>query len=103
MVPRRLEDALTIVGTCLDMCPRFERYRRERENNLFEWELVSQVLLWDVAFTTLILFRSLERSALTITALSRCMSVLPVTKSFRRICDLPLCSRLSIRCNEAKD
>jgi hypothetical protein len=24
----------------MDMCPRFERYRRERENNLFEWEIV---------------------------------------------------------------
>ena len=24
----------------LDMAPRFERYRRERENNLFEWETV---------------------------------------------------------------
>lgn len=33
-VPKRLEDAITIVGTCPDMCPRFERYRRERENNL---------------------------------------------------------------------
>ena len=39
-VPKRLEDAITIVGTCPDMCPRFERYRRERENNLFEWETV---------------------------------------------------------------
>jgi len=40
LVPKRLEDAITIVGTCMDMCPRFERYRRERENNLFEWETV---------------------------------------------------------------
>ncbi|KAK1222339.1 actin cytoskeleton and mitosis protein [Marasmius sp. AFHP31] len=39
-VPKRLEDAITIVGTCPDMCPRFERYRRERENNLFEWETI---------------------------------------------------------------
>lgn len=39
-VPKRLEDAITMVGTCMDMCPRFERYRRERENNLFEWEIV---------------------------------------------------------------
>ncbi|KIK95746.1 hypothetical protein PAXRUDRAFT_826697 [Paxillus rubicundulus Ve08.2h10] len=38
--PKRLEDAITMVGTCLDMCPRFERYRRERENNLFEWESI---------------------------------------------------------------
>ncbi|KAF8814570.1 hypothetical protein BYT27DRAFT_7249958 [Phlegmacium glaucopus] len=40
LVPKRLEDAITIVGTCMDMCPRFERYRRERENNLFEWETI---------------------------------------------------------------
>jgi hypothetical protein len=40
LVPKRLEDAITLVGTCMDMCPRFERYRRERENNLFEWETV---------------------------------------------------------------
>ncbi|KAG0696325.1 SAC3/GANP/Nin1/mts3/eIF-3 p25 family-domain-containing protein [Suillus ampliporus] len=39
-VPKRLEDAITMVGTCMDMCPKFERYRRERENNLFEWEIV---------------------------------------------------------------
>ncbi|KAF8063426.1 SAC3/GANP/Nin1/mts3/eIF-3 p25 family-domain-containing protein [Lyophyllum atratum] len=39
-VPKRLEDAISVVGTCLDMCPRFERYRRERENNLFEWETI---------------------------------------------------------------
>jgi hypothetical protein len=43
-VPKRLEDAITVVGTCRDMCPRFERYRRERENNLFEWEIVRTVL-----------------------------------------------------------
>jgi hypothetical protein len=40
LVPKRLEDAITVVGTCVDMCPRFERYRRERENNLFGWEMV---------------------------------------------------------------
>ncbi|TFK63645.1 hypothetical protein BDN72DRAFT_847389 [Pluteus cervinus] len=39
-VPKRLEDAISMVGTCRDMCPRFERYRRERENNLFEWEVI---------------------------------------------------------------
>lgn len=38
LVPKRLSDAITLVGTCADMCPRFERYRRERENNLFPWE-----------------------------------------------------------------
>ncbi|EIW77736.1 hypothetical protein CONPUDRAFT_128686 [Coniophora puteana RWD-64-598 SS2] len=40
LVPKRLEDAITMVGTCLDMCPRFERYRRERENNLTEFETI---------------------------------------------------------------
>jgi hypothetical protein len=40
LVPKRLEDAITIVGTCPDMCPRFERYRREREKNLTEFEVV---------------------------------------------------------------
>ncbi|KAK7046765.1 nuclear export factor [Favolaschia claudopus] len=39
-VPKRLEDAISIVGTCTDMCPRFERYRRERENNLYDWEKI---------------------------------------------------------------
>ncbi|KAI6024208.1 hypothetical protein EDC04DRAFT_2725458 [Pisolithus marmoratus] len=38
LVQKSLKDAITMVGTCLDMCPRFERYRRERENNLTEWE-----------------------------------------------------------------
>lgn len=45
LVAKRLEDAITIVGTCQHMCPRFERYRRERENNLFEWETVRAVLI----------------------------------------------------------
>ncbi|KAF4565558.1 hypothetical protein EYR36_002131 [Pleurotus pulmonarius] len=40
LVPKRLEDAISMVGTCMDMCPRFERYRRERENNLTEWETI---------------------------------------------------------------
>ena len=40
LVPKRLEDAINIVGTCTDMCPRFERYRREREKNLSEFEVV---------------------------------------------------------------
>ncbi|KAJ3556373.1 hypothetical protein NM688_g2064 [Phlebia brevispora] len=40
LVPKRLEDAITMVGTCMDMCPRFERYRRERENNLDRWEII---------------------------------------------------------------
>ncbi|KAI9438957.1 SAC3/GANP/Nin1/mts3/eIF-3 p25 family-domain-containing protein [Lactarius indigo] len=40
LVPKRLDEAITMVGTCADMCPRFERYRRERENNLFNWEVI---------------------------------------------------------------
>ena len=40
LVPKRLDEAITMVGTCTDLCPRFERYRRERENNLFNWEVV---------------------------------------------------------------
>ncbi|KAL5512415.1 hypothetical protein ACEPAG_3407 [Sanghuangporus baumii] len=38
--PKRLEEAITMVGTCQDMCPEFERYRRERENNLDKWECI---------------------------------------------------------------
>ncbi|KAH8829202.1 hypothetical protein DL96DRAFT_1790754 [Flagelloscypha sp. PMI_526] len=38
--PRRLEDAITIQGTCPDMCPRFERFRREREANLMTFEVL---------------------------------------------------------------
>ncbi|THH31671.1 hypothetical protein EUX98_g2516 [Antrodiella citrinella] len=38
--PMRLEDAITPVGTCTDMCPKFERYRREREHNLDKWEVI---------------------------------------------------------------
>jgi hypothetical protein len=35
LVPKRLDEAITIVRTCMDMCPMFEGYRRERQNNLF--------------------------------------------------------------------
>lgn len=45
LVAKRLEDAICVVGTCMDMCPRFERYRRERENNLDRLELVCGVQL----------------------------------------------------------
>ncbi|KAL5480289.1 SAC3_1 [Sanghuangporus weigelae] len=38
--PKRLEEAITMLGTCQDMCPEFERYRRERENNLDKWECI---------------------------------------------------------------
>ncbi|OJT13249.1 SAC3 family protein 1 [Trametes pubescens] len=40
LVPKRLDEAITMVGTCMGMCPRFERYRRERENNLDKWEVI---------------------------------------------------------------
>lgn len=43
LVSKRLDEAITMVGTCVDMCPMFERYRRERENNLFNWEVVRTV------------------------------------------------------------
>src|SRR5260221_699020 len=42
-VPKRLDEAITMVGTCMDICPRFERYRRERKNNLFNWEVFSSL------------------------------------------------------------
>ena len=40
LVPKRLDEAITMVGTCMDMCPRFERYRREKELMLDKWEVV---------------------------------------------------------------
>ncbi|KAI0771453.1 SAC3/GANP/Nin1/mts3/eIF-3 p25 family-domain-containing protein [Irpex lacteus] len=40
LIPKRLEDAITMVGTCVDMCPRFERYQRERESQLDKWEVI---------------------------------------------------------------
>lgn len=59
-VPKSLEDAFYVKGTCPDMCPRFERYgillsrvgsivlilplfdryRRQHENNLMRWEVL---------------------------------------------------------------
>lgn len=47
LVPKRLEDAITIVGTCPDMCPRFERYRREREKNFDRWERIPGTMRLD--------------------------------------------------------
>jgi hypothetical protein len=40
VVPKRLEDAITMVGTCMDMCPRFERYTREHGNQVDPLEAV---------------------------------------------------------------
>ncbi|KAJ3822499.1 hypothetical protein F5880DRAFT_667368 [Lentinula raphanica] len=42
LTPKRLSDAITMVGTCLDLCPRFERYRRECSNDpLHAWETLA--------------------------------------------------------------
>ena len=41
LVQKSLKDAIMMVGTCKDMCPRLEQYRRECESNLSsEWETV---------------------------------------------------------------
>ncbi|EMR11113.1 hypothetical protein PNEG_00710 [Pneumocystis murina B123] len=37
--PKRLNQALTFVGTCQDMCPLFEREQREYQKNLERWEI----------------------------------------------------------------
>jgi hypothetical protein len=68
-VPKRLDEAITMVGTCMDMCPRFERYRRERENNLFNWEVVRLFsFTWIPKKLSLRSPRFPERSAWTISA-----------------------------------
>lgn len=36
--PKALEQASTFVGTCPDMCPRYEREQREYQNNVERWE-----------------------------------------------------------------
>lgn len=41
--PRRLEDAITFVGTCEDKCPEFERYEREFQKNLDKFEIDSSL------------------------------------------------------------
>ncbi|KAF9168146.1 hypothetical protein DFQ26_001039 [Actinomortierella ambigua] len=38
--PRRLEDAIQFVGTCLDMCPEFERHEREYQQSLERFEKI---------------------------------------------------------------
>jgi hypothetical protein len=64
LVPKRLDEAITMVGTCMDMCPRFERYRRERENNLFNWEIVRVLsYVWTPEKLSLRSQRSRGRSA----------------------------------------
>ncbi|CAD6576877.1 MAG: hypothetical protein CYPHOPRED_006110 [Cyphobasidiales sp. Tagirdzhanova-0007] len=37
--PRRLDDAITFRGTCMRMCPEFEREEREYQKNVDKWEL----------------------------------------------------------------
>jgi hypothetical protein len=37
--PKALEEAKLFLGTCTDMCPRFEREQREYQNNVERWEL----------------------------------------------------------------
>lgn len=37
-VAKRLEDAITMVGTCMDMCPRHERLTRDMEGLLDDLE-----------------------------------------------------------------
>ncbi|GJJ72462.1 nuclear mRNA export protein SAC3 [Entomortierella parvispora] len=39
--PTRLEDAITFVGTCLDMCPEFERHEREYQQNVEIFEKIN--------------------------------------------------------------
>jgi hypothetical protein len=69
LVPKRLDEAITMVGTCMDMCPRFERYRRERENNLFNWEVVRVFPSVQVMKEHLLISRRFrEQNALTISA-----------------------------------
>ncbi|KAF9397700.1 hypothetical protein BGX21_008597 [Mortierella sp. AD011] len=36
----RLEDAITFVGTCMDMCPEFERHEREYQQNVEKFEKI---------------------------------------------------------------
>ena len=55
LVPKRLDEAITMVGTCMDMCPEFERYRRERQNNLDRWEVVRVLLSLFVLFEAIII------------------------------------------------
>ncbi|KAG0241697.1 hypothetical protein BGW41_005572 [Actinomortierella wolfii] len=38
--PRRLEDAIQFIGTCLDMCPEFERHEREYQQSLEKFEKI---------------------------------------------------------------
>jgi hypothetical protein len=39
-----LTGAITVVGTCMDMCPEFERHEREFQKDVDEWEKVCVVV-----------------------------------------------------------
>jgi nuclear mRNA export protein SAC3 len=41
----RLDEAITIKGTCEDMCPELERHEREAQALLDPWEYVSSLFL----------------------------------------------------------
>ena len=45
LAPRKLGDAVTLIGTCHDMCPEFEREEREYQNNVDRLEMVPYLLL----------------------------------------------------------
>jgi hypothetical protein len=40
-VPRQLSEAITLVGTCQDMCPEYERVTRMVQNDVWRAEYVS--------------------------------------------------------------
>lgn len=84
LVPKRLEDAITMVGTCMDMCPRFERYRRERENNLTELEVVREgPFYYPLEGLSNFLRRYQELNAWIIARRSRCTNELLVIRQSR--------------------
>lgn len=41
--PMRLADAITVVGTCQDMCPQFERVERIVQRGVDDAEKVTQI------------------------------------------------------------
>ena len=85
LVPKRLEDAITMVGTCMDMCPRFERYRRERENNLTELEVVREGPLHSPLEGLPNILRRFQAPNAWITVRqSRCTNALPAIRQYRQ-------------------
>jgi len=43
-----LTGAITVIGTCMEMCPEFERHEREFQKDVDDWEKVRWVsfLCW---------------------------------------------------------